>query len=368
MDDFKSIICNRCGSRSGISVNDPIEEAYCECGGKYEYDTDEYYASLYEPVQIMEKKEVFTGYNKRKEDYKKLKNVLINDLNSYIKGSVSKFTIESRIKSFENFYEKVLRKGCADPFNQIEDICGIRIICYYPSDLETISKIIKSSFEILKSVDKSDLLQYDEFGYRSIHFIVKIKSINCNLRKYKGLNGLKAEIQLRTLLMDAHASIEHDLLYKKQEYIPYKFQRRSSQLSAILETVDEQFQHLKDDLKEYKKNVNDSIKKVDFDVNQELTMETLQDFLDYYFPDKQKIPAKTAELFESLEIYNNNVDTDKISLKTILTSYEQVKVDLDDLERKHFAYKENEYKWHQSECLQQILWLTQPKYINYFTA
>ena len=140
-----------------------------------------------------------------------MKKLLFNSLKDHIK----KFRIESRIKAIDSFYEKIKRKYYSNPFEQMEDICGIRIICYYSSDLPIISRTIKNEFDIIKSVDKSDLLQTDEFGYRSKHFIVKIKDKKL-LKSKKNLKDLKAEIQVRTILMDVHASIEHHLLIKKE--------------------------------------------------------------------------------------------------------------------------------------------------------
>ncbi len=64
------------------------------------------------------------------------------------------------------------------PFEQIEDICGIRIICYYQSDITKICDIINTEFDVIESQDKEDLLESNEFGYRSFHFIVKLKKKN----------------------------------------------------------------------------------------------------------------------------------------------------------------------------------------------
>jgi putative GTP pyrophosphokinase len=49
----------------------------------------------------------------------------------------------------------------------MEDICGLRIICYYPSDLEKVSPIIKSEYDVKESVDKADLMEPDRFGTKS---------------------------------------------------------------------------------------------------------------------------------------------------------------------------------------------------------
>ncbi|MBK6993372.1 MAG: hypothetical protein IPH31_00035 [Lewinellaceae bacterium] len=58
------------------------------------------------------------------------------------KNKIPYLTTTSRVKTFESFKEKIERKGYLNPFDQVEDFCGLRIICYYRSDVLTISKIL----------------------------------------------------------------------------------------------------------------------------------------------------------------------------------------------------------------------------------
>ena len=83
-------------------------------------------------------------------------------------------TIDSRIKTLESFTEKIDRKEYVDPFDQVEDFCGFRIICYYRSDMLKISELLNNEFEVLESFNKEDLLKENEFGYRSYHIIARI--------------------------------------------------------------------------------------------------------------------------------------------------------------------------------------------------
>ncbi|MEM6338092.1 MAG: (p)ppGpp synthetase, partial [Bacteroidota bacterium] len=77
--------------------------------------------------------------------------------------------MSQRIKTFESFWGKIERKGYDDPFSEIEDICGIRVVCYYTSDIDRIATIINDEFEVKESLDKSSALGSDRFGYRSNH-------------------------------------------------------------------------------------------------------------------------------------------------------------------------------------------------------
>ena len=129
---------------------------------------------------------------------KNLKEALEIFLNN---AGIAVLNIPHRIKEFESFWDKTQRKGYKDPFKETEDICGLRIICYYPSDLDTISNLINSEFDVIESVDKADLLEPEKFGYRSTHFIVTVKKEWLNAPNYRSLGGIKAEIQVRTILM-----------------------------------------------------------------------------------------------------------------------------------------------------------------------
>ena len=126
-------------------------------------------------------------------------------------AGIGYLAINCRIKSFDSFLKKIDRKHYDNPFVQIEDICGIRVICYYRSDMEKICEVISREFEVLEGEDKEELLDDNQFGYRSFHYIVKIREDWLAAPNYKGLGNLKAEIQVRTNLMHTWAEIEHKL-------------------------------------------------------------------------------------------------------------------------------------------------------------
>lgn len=161
-------------------------------------------------------------------------------------------SIQYRIKSIKSFLEKVERKSYVDPLNDVEDICGIRIICYYQSDIKKIQEIILSEFLISENQNKEELLQATEFGYRSTHFIAQIKKDWTRAPNYRNLDTLKFEVQVRTVLMHSWAEIEHKLSYKSEMQIPKELRRKFSRISAKLEEADEQFEEIKDSIEERK--------------------------------------------------------------------------------------------------------------------
>ncbi|CAH7268888.1 putative Region found in RelA / SpoT s family protein [Vibrio chagasii] len=158
--------------------------------------------------------------------------------------------MESRAKTVESFKGKIERedKDYTDPLNEITDLSGIRIIAYYNSDVDEISNLIRKEFEIDEenSVDKRKIDEEDRFGYQSSHLVVSLSDSRKNLFEWSAFKGLRAEIQVRTVLQHSWAAIDHKLRYKTEELIPTYLKRKLYRLSALLELADEEFESIKE--------------------------------------------------------------------------------------------------------------------------
>lgn len=276
----------------------------------------------------MEKVKVQEHYEKNHTLYLKLAENTKQALVTFLSDKqISYHTISSRIKEFDSYLEKIERKGYDKPIEQIEDFCGIRIICFYPVDLDKISEIIHEEFDVIESIDKTENLEADRFGYRSNHYIVKIKKTWTKAPNFRGLENLKLEIQVRTILMHSWADIEHKLAYKTKDDIPLKFRRKLYQLSALLEIADNQFQELKNE-KEILKNsliVQDKGQK-EFNFSNDLNLDTLQTYLDFTFPKRDKSNKLTSVLLEELKRHNislQDLDDMRKDAKPILEAVEK---------------------------------------------
>lgn len=237
--------------------------------------------------QIMSKDNIATQFRGLKGQYARLGSNIVDALKIFLdEHGIPYVDIYSRVKSFDSFYEKIDRKKYSNPFDEIEDICGIRVICYYFSDIERINAIIQNEFTILESQDKSELLGLKEFAYRSQHYIVKLNNNWLLAPNYRRLDGLKAEVQVRTILMHAWAEIEHKLNYKSDAQVPEIFQRKLFRLSAKLEEADEQFIELKDGIDAYREELKEQLdSKNAFDLTQSLNRDSFITFMQYCFPD-----------------------------------------------------------------------------------
>lgn len=188
-------------------------------------------------------------------EYKQLGKILCKDLKNLLEdGNIDVSNVTYRIKTLDSFLEKISRKAYNDPLNEIEDICGLRIVCYYNSDLDKITSIVNDEFNVLDYEDKSKLLDVDKFGYISRHFIVKLKEDWLKTPRYRDLGHLKAEIQLSTVFDAYVGQFSHEHVYKKKEQIPTELIRKLYELSAILENTGKQFDTLRKDIKKSKKN------------------------------------------------------------------------------------------------------------------
>ena len=164
--------------------------------------------------------------------------------------------IESRTKTAESFFEKVQRDGKSygDPFAEMKDICGLRIVPLFTADAEKIAPILKEEFAIdaVNSIDKGAELEPDRFGYQSIHSIVSLSPARAALTEWSNYAGFKAEIQVRTVLQHAWAAINHSLAYKATGDIPKPMIRRLNRISALLESADDEFLALQQEMSQHR--------------------------------------------------------------------------------------------------------------------
>ena len=277
-------------------------------------------------------KEIKEQFQIKKELYERLGKNIVEALKTFLyDNGISYLEIYHRIKELDSFCEKIERKDYKKPFEEIEDICGVRIICYYASDIEKINKIIKKEFEILEQQDKSDLLGLKEFAYRSQHFIVKINKAWNAAPTYRGLEDLKAEIQVRTILMHAWAEIEHKLNYKSDSQVPEKFQRKLFRLSAKFEESDEQFDELRNGIEMYKREVTKKLLKAKkFDTSQDFNIETYKAFLKFYFPEDNIESRPISISFEQYAQNNIGFDVLENSIQIMQPHFAELKKDLID--------------------------------------
>lgn len=171
-------------------------------------------------------------------------------------------SISSRLKDRTSLENKIKDKVKYNSLNDITDVVGVRIITHYSDEIDSIAEVIEQEFDIDRenSIDKRIVLEPDRFGYLSLHYIVSLKQDRYTLSEYSSFKGLKAEIQIRSILQHAWAEISHDTGYKSEITVPHAVKRQFSRLAGLLELADDEFVNIKNKLNEYIEEVNWDLK------------------------------------------------------------------------------------------------------------
>jgi putative GTP pyrophosphokinase len=219
-------------------------------------------------------------YISKRPVYEGLSDIVRSTIESLLKNAdIDYLSVSCRTKTLDSFLEKIQRKEYKTPEDENTDFSGVRIITYIESDVSKVGNIIKESFKVYPklSFDKSEELGVDRFGYRSVHFVCDLGSDRTKLPEFKLYNGLKFEVQVRTVLQHAWAEIEHDRNYKFSGILPTLLQRRLYSLSGLLEIVDREFVSLSEEIDKYSEDVAQKTKAGNLDV--EVNTTSLMQFL-----------------------------------------------------------------------------------------
>ena len=121
--------------------------------------------------------------------------------------------IKSRLKSAESIINKLAKKGVPlTPENarkNLLDIAGIRVTCYYISDIYVLAEMLSHRDDFIVIKQKDYIKDPKPSGYRSYHMIINVPVYLAAQKRYAPV-----EIQIRTIAMDFWASLEHQLRYK----------------------------------------------------------------------------------------------------------------------------------------------------------
>lgn len=173
-------------------------------------------------------------------------------------------TYKARIKSFSSYYRKLIRQkseeaALSDSLVCLTDMIGIRVICTFLEDISVVLEQLKEIFDIREIERKGADLNFKEFGYESIHVLIAIPEACVPVDIDDNLplpNDLVCEIQIRTILQDAWAEVEHELIYKS-EFTPFDMplRRKLASMNASLNLADIIFQEIRD----YQKKLQDEM-------------------------------------------------------------------------------------------------------------
>lgn len=123
--------------------------------------------------------------------------------------------IQTRIKKKASLEKKLQKKhlpmtaeAAAD---NIRDIAGIRVICYFEEDIYAIAELLRQQQDLVFIRERDYIKNPKESGYTSYHVIYGVPVYHVD-----GMEYFPVEIQIRTMSMDFWASMEHRISYKNE--------------------------------------------------------------------------------------------------------------------------------------------------------
>lgn len=180
--------------------------------------------------------------------YQELVDFVKSDLEAMLAKNGLYARVTGRAKDLTSLLKKAIRKSLA--YEQIGDKAGVRVTVQCSSDIVTVDSAIMERYHVDEANrdDKSQRLETNQFDYRGIHYDILMRNL-ADFVVPSGLEGLRCEVQLRTLCQDVWSEHSHRLSYKAGVEIPPHIRRSINCLSALLEMADLTFESLSDEVK-----------------------------------------------------------------------------------------------------------------------
>lgn len=175
--------------------------------------------------------------------------------------------VNGRVKEREECITKFsvkYQKGCEEnkqPYeikDFITDVIGLRVICFYESDIALVRDLLSNNFKVVSETDKTQVLEShdDTFGYKGLHLDLKLSDVRVGLPEYRRVAKFQFEVQIRTIVQDAWSVLDHKIKYKKS--IPPKLKRRINRMAALFELADQEFENIRNETIELEKSQTQS--------------------------------------------------------------------------------------------------------------
>ena len=206
--------------------------------------------------------------------------------------------MEIRVKKWTSIENKLERKNLEiESILLLRDLVGVRAILLFLTDLDKIDELIRSTFEVPSSENTADRLGEAQFGYQSLHYTIKVPLIWLEIPTMADFGDIQAEVQVRTLAQHIWAAASHKLQYKNEASVPPPIRRAINRASALLETIDLEFERILEKRREYRDI--EILKGIDA---AELNVDILESMLRDRFPEANRSDGEEnySELLENL--------------------------------------------------------------------
>jgi ppGpp synthetase/RelA/SpoT-type nucleotidyltranferase len=193
------------------------------------------------------------------------------------------FPIQQRVKAWASLSEKLERKALAlKSLRDLDDFVGLRLILQFRPDVSKVCELIEQNFKVLKKYDTGDRLDPDQFGYSSTHLVVELSDSWLAVPTFSQMRGWRAEVQVRTTAQHIWAAASHTLQYKQESSAPALMRRGLYRISALLETIDLEFERLLEQRHSYRDDASQVA------ATEPLNVDLLEKVLNGLLPEKNK--------------------------------------------------------------------------------
>lgn len=217
--------------------------------------------------------------------------------------------VTARAKEVDQIVKKAIRKGYANPLEDIKDRAGARIVLTYEYQVAEAVELVRTLFVVDEEEDKHETLAANELGYLGYHLDCRLPKALIPEKPY--LAGLRCEIQIHTRMQSVWAEVSHELIYKARPEPPSRIMRRILRLQPFVELFDEEVTRAREQIlalpgKEEARALQHldrhfyRLAGVDFD--EELSLQVLSSLLDLYDDqDRERLAELVRDFVERNE-------------------------------------------------------------------
>lgn len=244
------------------------------------------------------------AYRKVQPLYKKLAEEVQDILTTKLAAiGLAPVSITNRPKDIDSFATKITRKQYLTPLIETTDLAGARVVCAYESELARVADVIESNFEVRERIDKARDLGVDRMGYNGKAFVVQLGA-GYSGGRYEGITSLLCEIQVRTILQDAWAVIDHQLVYKNEKSTPERLRRDLNNVASLLEIAQGIFDSVKDKRVAYVSEIQEKEENPSAFLAQPLDFDTVIAYARWKFSDLGANEKLTQILLRDINLKN----------------------------------------------------------------
>lgn len=155
--------------------------------------------------------------------------------------------LETRVKARESFLDKATtsdgRGGFkyADPRTELTDFVGARVLVPLSADVAPVARLVQRLYVVEEMSDQRVDQLAEVPGYQSLHFLLRLREEDRHSLGLADAPDIPIEMQVRSILQHAWASLQHDLMYKAERVPTSNVRRRLIALAGLLELADHEF-------------------------------------------------------------------------------------------------------------------------------